>query len=139
MSAARVARVGWLVLLQAHVALAGGAADVTHKSQASLIVPRSQPVITALFEPSTTGEALGYPCFRQPELTPLGSTGELIAWTEAYPGATGGANGSCAPAAREEKATTAAAAERGESSDMCVTWSTAGRPISVGRGCHYKC
>eukprot|EP01044_Picomonas_judraskeda_P003668 COSAG03_NODE_307_length_9149_cov_3.027293_3_plen_445_part_00 len=119
MSAARVARVGWLVLLQAHVALAGGAADVTHKSQASLIVPRSQPVITALFEPSTTGEALGYPCFRQPELTPLGSTGELIAWTEAYPGATGGANGSCAPAAREEKATTAAAAERGESSDVC--------------------
>lgn len=103
MYALRVARVG--LILHAHAtALTSAAAEAPNK-----------PVITPLFEPRTSGGPLAYPCFRQPELTPLGTTGELLAWTEAYPGATGGANGSCAPAARA-KATTV---ERGDTSDVC--------------------
>jgi len=41
----------------------------------------SPPALLPLFEPGATTGPLSYPCFRQPELTPLGQ-GRLIAWTE---------------------------------------------------------
>ena len=56
------------------------------------------PVITPLFipaQPASSG-GLSYPCFRQPELTPVGGE-TLLAWTEAYPVATPGPSGNCAP------------------------------------------
>ena len=108
MHALRLARVG--LIFHAHAtALAGGPAAP----------PASKPVITPLFEPSTAVGPLAYPCFRQPELTPLGTRGELIAWTEAYPGATGGANGSCAPALWTMTGSASTFTERAGTSDVC--------------------
>jgi hypothetical protein len=98
MVAPQAAAVGTLALATTAVGMAGAPA----------------PTIQPLFTPGAAGP-LSYPCFRQPELSALMGGTHLIAWTEAYPVATPGPNGSCAPALRGQ----GDVGSRGGSGDVC--------------------
>eukprot|EP01048_Picozoa_sp_COSAG05_P028925 COSAG05_NODE_9238_length_637_cov_1.371747_1_plen_173_part_01 len=84
------------------------------------------PSLTPLFVPGNTSSDRGtYPCFRQPELTLVGGDGLpnyiLLAWTEAYPFATPGPAGSCAPPLAGEVGDQADLVYR-RSTDAGISW-----------------